>query len=96
MVKQDVIEVEATVIAALPNAMFRLKLPSEQGDHEILGLISARVSPFIRLLVLLASLMLNMAGKRCLGIQRNAFSVKVLPASIRTVFVSFEEETEGS
>jgi translation initiation factor IF-1 len=51
MVKQDVIEVEATVLAALPNAMFRLKLDSAQGSHEILGLISGKMRQhYIRIL----------------------------------------------
>ena len=51
MVKQDVIELEATVVAALPNAMFRLKLSSEQGEHEILGLISGKMRQhYIRIL----------------------------------------------
>ena len=51
MVKQDVIELDATVIAALPNAMFRLKLMSEQGEHEILGLISGKMRQhYIRIL----------------------------------------------
>ena len=51
MVKQDVIELEATVLAALPNAMFRLKLASEQGEHEILGLISGKMRQhYIRIL----------------------------------------------
>jgi len=51
MVKRDVIELEATVIAALPNAMFKLKLASEGGDHEILGLISGKMRQhYIRIL----------------------------------------------
>ena len=43
MVKADVIEVEATVKAALPNAMFRLEV--EMGDkmHELIGHISGRM-----------------------------------------------------
>jgi translation initiation factor IF-1 len=51
MVKQDVIEVDATVLAALPNAMFRLKLDSEHGSHEILGQISGKMRQhYIRIL----------------------------------------------
>ncbi len=43
MVKQDKIEVEATVLAALPNVMFKLKLPEEYGGREILGHISGKM-----------------------------------------------------
>lgn len=51
MVKQDVIEVEATVIAALPNAMFKLKLPPEMGEHEVLGHVSGKMRQhYIRIL----------------------------------------------
>ena len=51
MVKQDVIEMDATVIAALPNAMFRLKLKSEQGEHEVLGHVSGKMRQhYIRIL----------------------------------------------
>ncbi|NQU76861.1 MAG: translation initiation factor IF-1 [Planctomycetes bacterium] len=51
MVKQDAIEVDATVVAALPNAMFKLKLDSEHGEHEILGHVSGKMRQhYIRIL----------------------------------------------
>jgi translation initiation factor IF-1 len=51
MVKQDAIEVEATVLVALPNAMFKLKITSEQGSHEILGHVSGKMRQhYIRIL----------------------------------------------
>ncbi len=51
MVKQDAIELDATVIAALPNAMFRLKLPADYGEREILGHISGKMRQhYIRIL----------------------------------------------
>ena len=51
MPKQDAIEVEATVLAALPNAMFRLKLNSAQGEHEVLGHVSGKMRQnYIRIL----------------------------------------------
>ena len=37
MSKEDVIEVEGTVLEALPNAMFKVKL---ENDHVILGHVS--------------------------------------------------------
>lgn len=40
MSKQDVIEVEGTILEALPNAMFKVKL---QNDHEILAHISGKI-----------------------------------------------------
>jgi translation initiation factor IF-1 len=40
---QDVLEVEATVKAALPNAMFRLELQMGQNKHEIIGHISGKM-----------------------------------------------------
>ncbi len=40
MSKDDVIEVEATVVDALPNAMFQVKLPN---DHIILAHISGKL-----------------------------------------------------
>jgi len=43
MPKDDVIEVEATVKAALPNAMFRLEIEVGQKKHEIIGHISGRM-----------------------------------------------------
>ena len=43
MPKDDVIEVEATVKAALPNAMFRLEIEMGQKKHEIIGHISGRM-----------------------------------------------------
>jgi len=43
MAKSDVIEVEATVKASLPNAMFRLEVMMGDKKHEILGHISGRM-----------------------------------------------------
>ena len=40
MSKEDVLEVEGTVQEALPNAMFRVKLPN---DHVILGYLSGKL-----------------------------------------------------
>ena len=40
MAKSEPIEVEATVVTALPNAMFKLKLDS--ADREILGIVSGK------------------------------------------------------
>ena len=40
MSKQDVIEVEGTVLEALPNAMFKVKL---ENDHVILGHVSGKL-----------------------------------------------------
>ncbi|MFT4186169.1 MAG: translation initiation factor IF-1 [Micrococcaceae bacterium] len=40
MAKEGVIEVEGTVIEALPNAMFRVKL---ENDHVLLATISGKV-----------------------------------------------------
>ena len=48
MSKQDVIEVEGTILEALPNAMFKVKL---QNDHEILAHISGKIrTNFIKIL----------------------------------------------
>ena len=48
MSKQDVIEVEGTILEALPNAMFKGKL---QNDHEILAHISGKIRMnFIKIL----------------------------------------------
>ena len=48
MSKQDVIEVEGTILEALPNAMFKVKL---QNNHEILAHISGKIRMnFIRIL----------------------------------------------
>ena len=48
MSKKDVIELEGTVIEALPNAMFRVKLVN---DHEILAHISGKLRMnYIRIL----------------------------------------------
>lgn len=50
----DHIELEATVVKALPNAMFKLKLdnPNPDGsDHELLGFVSGKMRKhFIRIL----------------------------------------------
>lgn len=48
MSKKDVIEVEGTVVEALPNAMFKVKL---ENGHEILAHISGKLRMnFIRIL----------------------------------------------
>ncbi|NLV92211.1 MAG: translation initiation factor IF-1 [Firmicutes bacterium] len=48
MAKQDVIEVEGTVVEPLPNAMFRVEL---ENGHEVLAHISGRMRMhFIRIL----------------------------------------------
>ncbi len=61
MPKDDVIEVEATVKAALPNAMFRLEVQLGDKTHEVLGHISGkmrrhyiRITPGDRVLVQLS------------------------------------------
>jgi len=61
MPKDDVIEVEATVKASLPNAMFRLECELGQTKHEIIGHISGkmrryyiRITPGDRVLVQLS------------------------------------------
>ena len=43
MVKGDMIEVEAVVKAALPNAMFKLEITLGETKHEIIGHISGRM-----------------------------------------------------
>lgn len=49
MAKEDVLEVEGTVVEALPNATFRVKL--DNGDHEILAHISGKLRMhYIRIL----------------------------------------------
>lgn len=49
MSKQDVIEVEGTVIEPLPNAMFRVEL---QNGHKVLAHVSGKIRMnFIRILV---------------------------------------------
>ncbi|MGM0507904.1 MAG: translation initiation factor IF-1 [Fusobacteriota bacterium] len=40
MAKKDVIEVEGTILEALPNAMFKVEL---ENGHEILGHISGKM-----------------------------------------------------
>ncbi|HHY38793.1 MAG TPA: translation initiation factor IF-1 [Clostridia bacterium] len=48
MSKQDVIEVEGTVIEPLPNAMFRVELPN---GHKVLAHVSGKIRMnFIRIL----------------------------------------------
>ena len=48
MSKEDVIEIEGTVLEALPNAQFQVELPNK---HVILALISGKLSMnFIRIL----------------------------------------------
>ncbi|MBS3820153.1 MAG: translation initiation factor IF-1 [Planctomycetes bacterium] len=58
MPKGDMIEVEATVKASLPNAMFRLEVELGEQTHEIIGHISGkmrrhyiRITPGDRVLV---------------------------------------------
>ena len=47
--QKDVIETEGTIIEALPNAMFRVKLDN---DHEILAVISGKMRMhYIRILL---------------------------------------------
>jgi len=43
MAKGEVIEIEAKVIAALPNAMFRLEIEVGEKTHEIIGHISGKM-----------------------------------------------------
>jgi len=43
MPKSDAIEVEATVKASLPNAMFRLEIEMGENKHEIIGHISGKM-----------------------------------------------------
>lgn len=48
MAKEDVIEVEGTVVETLPNAMFRVELPN---GHKLLAHISGKMRMhFIRIL----------------------------------------------
>jgi translation initiation factor IF-1 len=48
MAKEDVVEVQGTVVEALPNAMFKVKL---ENGHEILAHISGKLRMhFIRIL----------------------------------------------
>lgn len=48
MAKEETIEVEGTVVEALPNAMFRVELPN---GHKILAHISGKIRMhFIRIL----------------------------------------------
>ena len=49
MAKKEAIEVEGTVIEALPNAMFRVELPN---GHEVLAHISGKIRMhYIRILL---------------------------------------------
>lgn len=49
MAKSEPIELEATVVTALPNAMFKLKL--DNTNTEILGIVSGKMRKhFIRIL----------------------------------------------
>ena len=43
MAKGEIIEVEAVVKAALPNAMFRLEIEIGENTHEIIGHISGKM-----------------------------------------------------
>jgi translation initiation factor IF-1 len=48
MAKKEAIEVEGTVVEALPNAMFRVELPNE---HEVMAHISGKIRMhYIRIL----------------------------------------------
>ena len=48
MVKKEAIEVEGTVVEALPNAMFRVELPN---GHEVMAHISGKIRMhYIRIL----------------------------------------------
>lgn len=48
MSKEDIIEVEGTVVEAMPNAMFRVEI---QGGHQLLAHISGKLRMnFIRIL----------------------------------------------
>lgn len=48
MAKSDAIEVQGTVVEALPNAMFKVKL---ENDHEVLAHVSGKLRMnFIRIL----------------------------------------------
>jgi translation initiation factor IF-1 len=42
MPKRDVIEVEGTVIEALPNAMFRVELAG-QGNHTVMATLAGKI-----------------------------------------------------
>jgi translation initiation factor IF-1 len=51
MAKTEAIEVEGRVVAALPNAMFRVEIDSDGTKHEILAHISGKMRKFyIRIL----------------------------------------------
>ena len=51
MAKADAIELEGTVIAALPNAMFRVKVDAGGDQHTILATISGKMRKnYIRIL----------------------------------------------
>ena len=51
MAKVDAIEVEALVVAALPNAMFRVRADVSGEKHEILATISGKMRKYyIRIL----------------------------------------------
>jgi len=51
MAKSEIIEVEAEVVQALPNTMFRLEFEMGEKTHQILGHISGRLRKnFIRIL----------------------------------------------
>ena len=43
MPKEEAIQVEATVVETLPNAMFRLEITLGEEKHEIIGHISGRM-----------------------------------------------------
>jgi translation initiation factor IF-1 len=51
MAKADVIEMEGTVLTALPNAMFKVEVEMGDVKHEILATISGRMRKYyIRIL----------------------------------------------
>ncbi len=46
MAKDGVIELEATVKASLPNAMFRLEIEMGETKHEIIGHVSGKMRKY--------------------------------------------------
>ncbi len=51
MPKSDAIEIEAKVLEALPNAMFRLEFEMGEQTHQIIGYISGKMRKYyIRIL----------------------------------------------
>jgi len=51
MAKSEVIQIEAVVVAALPNGMFRVKAEQESVPHEVLAHVCGKMRKyFIRIL----------------------------------------------